>query len=114
MIRLPICLSALAFAAIAGSASGQGVNTPPATGPAPAVIAPPAPDLKPGAVVIDRNGLRIGKVQSLAESERGAMVVVDMDGKLVSVPQSTLLPKGDSAVSSQSKDEILGAAHAPP
>jgi hypothetical protein len=77
------------------------------------VIAPAAPAFKIGAIVTDRTGARLGPIQNLAEAARGPMVVISIDGKLVSVPQSTLTLKGGGAVSSQTKAEIAAAAGVP-
>jgi hypothetical protein len=77
------------------------------------VIAPAAPAFKVGAIVTDRTGARLGPIQRLTEAPRGPMVVIAMDGKLVSIPQSTLTPKGEAVVSSQTKAEIVAAAGAP-
>ena len=41
------------------------------------------------------------------------MVVIKIDGKLISVPQSTLTLNGENVVSSQTKAEIMSAARAP-
>jgi hypothetical protein len=102
------CLAAV----IAGSAWAQVSSSP--SSPSGAVLAP-APAFKAGAMVVDRNGVRLGPVESLAETGATAvaMVVIKIDGKLVSVPQSTLAPKGANVVSTQSKAEILAAAGAP-
>jgi hypothetical protein len=76
-------------------------------------IAPAAPAFKFGAMVTDRTGRPLGAIESLAESERGAMIVIKIDDKLVSVPQSTLKLNGERVVSSQSKAEIMAAANVP-
>ncbi len=88
-----------------------GVHAQPAPRLAPIVA--PAPAFKVGAVVTDRTGARLGPIQSLAEAARRAMIVIEIEGKLVSVPQSTLKPNGGGAVSSQTKAEIMAAAGAP-
>jgi hypothetical protein len=106
MSRIFTCLAASWVFALAFAVQAQ-----PASVPAPIVA--PAPAFKVGAVVSDRTGARLGPIQSLAEASRGAMIVIEIDGKLVSVPQSTLRPKGGGAVSSQTKAEIMTAAGAP-
>ncbi|MGI9168880.1 MAG: hypothetical protein ACR2FH_01710 [Caulobacteraceae bacterium] len=103
--------AATRLAASAAFALAFGAHAQPA--PAPAPIVAPAPHFKVGAMVTDRTGARLGPIQSLAEAARGAMIVIEIDGKLVSVPQSTLKAKGGGAVSSQTKAEILAAAGAP-
>jgi hypothetical protein len=40
--------------------------------------------------VLDRTGMPVGKVQSLAASTAGPLVVVEIDGRLVGLPQQTL------------------------
>jgi hypothetical protein len=108
-----LVFGALAMAVL--SVSGAGAQTPaPEAAPSAAVIAPPAPALKEGGMVSDRTGAPLGPIQSLVDAPRGPMVVIKIDGKLVSVPQSTLTLKGANAISSQTKAEILAAAQAPP
>ena len=116
MSRICICLGIAAAVGLAGPVCAQppAPSAPPAgpTSP-PAAIAPAAPAFKVGAIVTDRTGARLGRIQSLSEAERGPMVVISLDGKLVSVPQSTLTRKGEGAVSSQTKAEITAAAGVP-
>lgn len=76
--------------------------------------APPPPAFKAGTAVSDSTGATVGTVASVVEGERGLMVVVDIDGKLVSVPQETLTLAGERAVSSQTRSQMLAAAGAPP
>ena len=107
----------LAVAAVLGAASMPRAQAgiPPRSGPEPSppVVAPAPPAFKAGAIVTDRNGARLGPIQSLALAPSGPLVVIRIDGKLVSVPQSTLTLENGSAVSSQTKAEILTAAGAP-
>jgi hypothetical protein len=116
MSRVSICLAIAATVGLAGPVCAQpaapsgrraGPKSPPA------MIARAAPALKIGAIVTDRTGARLGPIQSLTEAARGPMAVILLDGKLVSVPQSTLTLKGEGAVSSQTKAEIFAAAGAP-
>jgi len=93
---------------------------PAATQPAPAPMnpvgadtKPPAPAFKPGMVVVDRTGARLGIVKTIAETPGGLNVVVEIDGKLVGVLASTLQLRGESAASSQTRDEIFTMAGAP-
>ncbi|MEP6967798.1 MAG: hypothetical protein ABI906_06935 [Pseudomonadota bacterium] len=103
----------IAFALACG-ARAQPLGGPRAATPPPAVVAPPVPAFKIGGVVADRTGARLGPIESLGEADRGAMVVIRIDGKLVSVPQGTLaLKPGGGAVSAQTKAQILAAAKAP-
>lgn len=84
---------------------------PPApTDSPPVASAEPAPAFRAGAKVSDSSGADIGVIQSIAESSTGAMIVLKVDGKLVSVPQGTLAPFGENVKSSQTKAEILAAA----
>ena len=79
-------------------------DTPPASDKA------PAPAFRAGAKVSDSTGAQIGVIQSIAEASTGSMVVLNIDGKLVSVPQGTLSPFGETVKSSQTKAQILSAA----
>jgi hypothetical protein len=116
MARIPF---QLILAAAVTAASVAYAQPPPPTAPPvgpmspPAAIAPAAPAFKVGAVVTDRTGARVGTIQSLGDAPRGPMVVIAIDGKLVSVPQSTLTLKDDGVVSLQTKAEILAATGAP-
>jgi hypothetical protein len=80
---------------------------------APAVAKAPPPAFQAGMPVFDGTGMQVGKVASLADSPRGPMVVVEIDGKMVSLPQSTLTLARGTARSTQSKAEMLAAAGAP-
>jgi hypothetical protein len=117
MFRPVVQFSAIAALSLAaGAASAQPPTQAPPAGPLspPAEIAPAAPAFKKGAVVVDRAGAKLGPIKSLTEAPRGPMVVIEIDGKLVSVPQATLSLKSDGVVSSQTKAQILAAAGAPP
>ena len=85
----------------------------PPAGAAPSSVTPPAPAIRAGEAVIDRSGAEVGRIQTLIESPAGPMVVVQIDGKMVSLPQRTLRLQGETVVSSQSKAEMLAAAGAP-
>jgi hypothetical protein len=85
---------------------------PPTVGEAPSNVTPPAPAFKAGDAVTDRDGTAVGAVQTLVESPAGPMVVVRIDGKLVSLPQATLNMQGTAIVSTQTKAQILAAAGA--
>ena len=50
---------------------------------------------------------------TITETPGGLNVVIDIGGKLVGVAPSTLRMRGGSAVSSQTKEEILTTAGAP-
>jgi lipoprotein-anchoring transpeptidase ErfK/SrfK len=114
MLRKYACLIAATAVGAAGAACAQPAAAPSAPTPPPAVIAPPAPAFKVGALVTDRTGARLGPIKSLAEGTRGPMVVIEIDGKLISVPQATLTLRGEGAASAQTKAEIIAAAAAPP
>jgi len=86
---------------------------PTPTGPVGAAAKPPAPAFKPGMVVLDRTGDRIGVVKTIAETPGGLNVVVEIEGKLVGVLASTLQLRGDLVASSQTREEILAMAGAP-
>ena len=74
---------------------------------------PPAPAFDPGQEVFDASGGRIGVVQTLSPSPKGLSVVLVIDGKLVSVPESKLQRVGPRVISSETKAQILSAAGAP-
>ena len=86
----------------------------PPAGAATSTLTPPAPAFKAGAAVSDSTGATVGTVASVIEGESGLLVVVKIDGKLVSVPQETLTLAGERAVSSQTRSQMLAAAGAPP
>jgi hypothetical protein len=108
---------AILAAATSLTACQQTPPQPPAPAVAPAegpVTKPPAPAFKPGMTVIDRSGAGIGVIQAVAETPGGLNVVVEIDGKLVGVLPSRLELRGETAVSSQTKAQILASAGAPP
>jgi hypothetical protein len=94
-------------------AAGAAPVQPPAPAAEPAVTAPPPPAFAADMPVVDRTGFAVGRIKSLADSPRGPMVVVVIDGKLVNLPQRTLTLTGGTAHSSQSKAEMLAIAGAP-
>jgi hypothetical protein len=108
-------LSILACAATSSAAAPQpaGPQIAPVGPGAVAVPAKPAPAFKAGASVTDRGGTVVGAIESVIDTPAGLMVVVKIDGKLVSVPQSSLTLRDGAAVSRQSKAEMLAAAGAP-
>lgn len=66
---------------------------------------------KPGMVVKDSSGATIGTVVKVRKAANGKMaVVVNIDGKPVTVASNMLTPAGDGLVSSMSKDELKAAA----
>src|SRR5262245_8445927 len=103
MIRALFCGSALAltvgFAAQAQEPASKPAYPPDASAAAPA-------KLKTGMTVKDSAGATVGKIASVGDaSDASAKVALDVDGKTVDVPASTLSVKGGSAVSSQTKAE---------
>lgn len=97
---------------IASFAIAQAQPAPPAQPSAPRPAAP-APAIQAGETVFDRTGQAVGAVQGLVETPAGAMVVAQVDGKLISLPQSTLRVEGRRVVSAQTKAQMLAAAGAP-
>lgn len=85
----------------------------PTSGEAVTSTTPPAPAIQAGAPVLDRDGVRVGAVQTLVESPAGPMVVARIDGKLITLPQAGLKLDGANVVSTQTKAQMLGAAGAP-
>jgi hypothetical protein len=104
---------AVLSASLSLAACEQPVRKPPNTVEAVPETKPPAPAFKPGMAVIDRSGARIGVVQSLTETPGGLNVVVEIEGKLVGVQPSTLQRRGETAISAQTKAQILANADAP-
>jgi hypothetical protein len=89
-------------------------TAPAAVAPEAQATKPAAPAFKAGMAVVDRSGARIGVIQAVTETPGGLNVVVEIDGKLVGVPPARLELRGDTAVSSQTKAQILASAGAPP
>jgi hypothetical protein len=102
---LPLALLA------AGPACGQDAPGPQPSAPGPVVPSPPA--FKVDMTVVDQAGVAVGQIKSLAESERGPIVIVEIDGKLVGLLQRTLTLERGQARSVQTKSEMLTAADAP-
>jgi hypothetical protein len=75
-------------------------------------------DLRPGMLVKDPSGLRIGTISRIGQTVEGATAVeVDLDGRTVNLSPSilTLDASGRMASSSMTKAEILAAdARSPP
>jgi hypothetical protein len=108
---------AVAFPAVAQERAAQPANPTRSA-------APPATDanatttmFKAGMVVKDSAGATVGKITHVGKTGDGAATVaVNVDGKTVSVPVSSLSlnPAGDAAVSTMTKTEIKAAAPAKP
>lgn len=104
-LAIPIIATALAAQAAPPPVSPGGSPPPPTASPALAVEA--------GDAVFDRTGQPVGQVQSLVETPAGPMVVARIDGKMISLPQSTLKKEDGRLISSQSKTQMIDAAGAP-
>jgi hypothetical protein len=103
--RLGVALAAVVTAAAVHAAAQ----------PSPAIPVTPGTPAHPptqGMPVVDNAGVVVGVIAAVADSERGAMVVVRVDGKLVSLPQASLVLDGKVARSSRTKAQILAAAAA--
>jgi hypothetical protein len=98
---LAVALTAAAIQANAQSASA--IPIAPQAAPHP---------LTQGMPVVDQAGVSVGVITAVADSEQGPMVVVKVDGKLVSIPQSTLTLDGAVVRSSQTRAQILATAMA--
>ncbi|HTI67957.1 MAG TPA: hypothetical protein VL460_10485 [Caulobacteraceae bacterium] len=107
-------LGAAALAALGlPTARAAPIPPTPASPAASAAPAPPAPAFSAGSTVVDSQGVVLGSIEGLAQGQGDEMVVVvKIDGKLVSIPESTLRLAGGGAVSSQTKAQILAAAGA--
>ena len=115
MVQLVILLTAMAWITAGERPPAHPTLRAPsssAVGPPGSVPMPRAPVFRPGTVVSDRTGARVGVVESLAETRSGLNVVIEIDGKLIGVPPSTLLLRNHSAVSLQTREEILSTAGA--
>jgi hypothetical protein len=72
---------------------------------------PTATTAKPGMVVKDSSGATVGTVVNVGKAANGLMaVVVNIDGKPVSLAANMLTPAGSGLVSSMTKAEIKAAA----
>lgn len=116
MLRPLILIAMASFASAAASAAErQAAPFATAVGPPGSQPAPLAPAFPPGAPVFDRAGVQVGVVQSAAETREGDVnLVVKIDGKLIGLASSTLRLRGACVVSSQTKQEMLASAGAPP
>jgi hypothetical protein len=112
MRQMPSLGCAVLATAMSTSVAAQ-TATPATPAPPPVVNVAPAPAFKAGDPVTDAAGSVVGPIATLTESDRGAIVVISIDSKLVGVPQSTLKLVGDKVVSSQTKAQMLAAAGAP-
>jgi hypothetical protein len=110
-----ISLGLMMATALSTTVAAQPANPPPARvlPNAPVREAPPAPAFKAGDPVIDSAGQVVGPIKTVTEGVNGALVVIEIDSKLVGVPQSTLKMDGARVVSSQTKAQMLAAADAP-
>jgi hypothetical protein len=92
-------------AATAGQASSA-TTAPPTPGIAPTSAA----DFKPGATVKDSDGVTIGTVVKAGAAANGQLaVVIDMDGKSVSLPANLFLVAGDLVTAQATKAQIQAA-----
>jgi hypothetical protein len=108
---------------LAAVLSAQAQDTPdpaqgaPAAPPATSGDAQASSGLKAGMVVKDSAGATVGKITQVGQTSDGtAAAALDVDGKRVVVPASTLTvaEAGDQAVSSLTKAQIKAAAAAKP
>jgi hypothetical protein len=105
----------LVFAALpVPQAAAPSAAAPRGTVPAAAARTAPARAFKVGADVIDRRGALIGTVAGVGQNPNGTMqVVVKVNGKLISLPETALSFEGDRLVSARTKAELLAAAPPP-
>ena len=66
------------------------------------------PAFKSGMTLVDRAGMAVGKVMSLAEDQREPIVIVEIDAKLVGLLQRALALERDHVRSAQTKTQMLG------
>ena len=103
------CSGVVLAGALMAAAFHANAQTTPAIPIAPQAAPHP---LTQGMTLVDQSGVAVGVIAAVADSERGPMVVVKVDGKLVSIPQSTLTLDGTIVRSSQTKAQILAATAA--
>jgi len=113
-------LGATLAATLGYAAQAQPDTSSPGAAPqsqAPADQAAPQPGAntpttaKPGMVVKDTSGATVGTVVQVGQASNGqSAVVVNIDGKPISLAANMLTPAGDGLVSSMSKDDIKAAA----
>jgi hypothetical protein len=66
----------------------------------------PGSGLRVGMTIKDSSGAAVGKITRVGQSGGAPAALVDVDGKTVVVLGSTLSASGDSATSTQTKEEI--------
>ncbi len=106
-VRVWMIAGALGLVCAASQAIAQ---TSPAIPVAPTTSPHP---LAQGTPVVDRAGVQVGVITAIADSDRGPMVVVEVKGKLLSLPEATLTLDGAIVRSSQTKAQMLSAAATP-
>lgn len=109
-----------AYAATPGGMGG-GMGAPsggPATSALPprsdAPAASAASELKEGMTVKDSAGVTVGKISKVGRSGGAPAALVEVDGKTVVVMGSTLKVSGDTATSTQTKEQIKALPEAKP
>jgi hypothetical protein len=102
----------MGYAAQAQSDTAPSGVAPQSQAPAQAAADANTPNTaKPGMVVKDASGATVGTVVQVGQATNGlSAVVVNIDGKPISLAANMLTPAGDGLVSSLSKDEIKAAA----
>jgi len=99
-----------------GIAAAQPVNPPTAAAPPAKDTTATSTTFKAGMTVKDSAGTTVGKISKVGASADGkATVTLDVDGKAVTVPASTLSlnAMGDEVVSSKTKAQIKAEATPP-
>ena len=97
-----------AYAAPGGGMGGGmgGMSMPPSDSRLPTTAGDSVSGLKEGMTVKDSAGVTVGRITKVGQSGGSAAALVDVDGKTVVVMGSTLSVSGDTATSTQTKDEI--------
>lgn len=91
-------------------AADQAAQAPSAGAPAAESVPATAADFKPGAVIKDPDGATVGTVVRAGAAANGQMaVVVNIEGKTVSLPASLFTVAGDTLTSSATKAQIEAA-----
>jgi hypothetical protein len=70
--------------------------------------------LKEGMTIKDSAGVVVGKIAKVGQSGGAPAALVDVDGKTVVVMGSTLSVSGDSATSTQTKEQIAASPQPKP
>jgi hypothetical protein len=92
--------------AYAAPGGGMGMSMPPSASDSQIPRDTAASGLQIGMTIKDSSGAAVGKITKVGQSGGAPAALVDVDGKTVVVLGSTLSVSGNSATSTQTKEEI--------